>query len=201
MGTVRVMIALVVVGAVLLVSIVVIVIEARVMRKPQAERSEREQRFLRADRAVARGYQTYGRSVAPWVAVGGAVLGLLVTIPFWLEGRVGPALGLTVLFVVLGGGMLLFWSTVLRHRGPGSAWRQREDERTAEADAAGRPRWFVSVKAGWWLSAAMTAFGLVFLVTPMATGGEVPVAGIIVTTVGLLFLVLTVVQQRAEARR
>lgn len=201
MGTVRIMITLIVVGAVLLVSIVVIVFEGRVMRKPEAERSERERRFLRADRAAARGYQAYGRNVAPWIAVGGSVLGLLVTIPFWLEGRVGVALGLTVLFVVLGGGMLLVWATVLRHRGPGSAWRRREDERTAEADAVGRPRWFVSVRAGWWLSGAMTAFGLVFLVAPMATGGEVPVAGIIVTAVGLLFLVLTVVQQRAEARR
>ncbi|WFR67779.1 hypothetical protein P9139_04945 [Curtobacterium flaccumfaciens] len=194
------MIAIIVVGAVLLVSVVLIVFEGRVMAKPEADRTDRERRFLTADRAAARGYQTYARSVAPWIAVGAAVVGLVITIPFWLDGRTGVAAGLTVLFVVLGGGMLVFWATVLRHRGPGSAWRERQDERTREADAAGRPRWFVNVRAGWWLAGGFTVLGAAALIGALYGVGS-PFTGGIMLAVGVLYLVLVAVQQRAEHRR
>lgn len=194
------MIAIIVVGAVLLVSVVLVVVEGRVMRKPESERSERERRFLSRDRAVGRGYQSYARNIAPWIAVGSAVVGILVTIPFWVEGRTAAAAGLTVLFVVLGGGMFALWALVFRHRGPRSEWRAQEDQRTREADAAGRPRWFVSVRAGWWLGGGFTVLGAVALLGSI-TGGGSPFAGVIMLAVGLIYLVLVVIQQRAEARR
>lgn len=194
------MVVWIVVGVVLLVAIVLIALEGRVMRKPESERSDRERRFMRADRAVGRANQSYARNVAPWLVVGLAVLGLLVTIPFWIEGRTGVAAGLTAFFVVFGVGAVVVWALVLRKRGRGSAWREDQDRQTREADAAGRPRWFVSVRAGWWLGGVATAIGIAALVVA-GVGGSGLFPGVVITAVGVLFLVLVVIQQRAEAHR
>lgn len=200
MSNVASMLIWIIVGIVLLVMIALLVAEGRVMRKPESEWSDGERRFLRADRAVGRAHQSYARSVAPWLVVGMAVVGLLVTIPFWSEGRTGAAIGLTAFFVVFGVGAVLLWALVLRKRGRGSDWRADQDRQQREADAAGRPRWFVSVRAGWWLGGVGTGLGLVLLVFAIATGGDV-VGGTVVTAIGVLFLVMVMIQQRAEAKR
>ena len=129
MSTVPIMVLWIVVGIVLAASVVLLVAEGRVMSKPSAERSSGEDRFMRASRAVGRGQQAYARNVAPWLALGAAVLGLVATIPLWVEGKVGPAIGLTVFLVLLAAGVLVLWAKVLRHRGPGSAWRADESRR------------------------------------------------------------------------
>lgn len=200
MSTVSTMVVWIVVGIVLLASVVLIVVEGNVMRKPAAERSSGEQRFIRASRAVGRGQQTYARVVAPWLVLGSALVGLFATVPLWMSGETGVAIGLTVFFLVFAAGMLVFWAKVLRHRGPGSAWRAAEDERIRSADEAGRPRWFVSVKAGWALSAMFTGLGVVFLVLALTGGGSL-LAPAVVLGVGLLFMVLVGIQQRVEARK
>ncbi len=194
------MIVWIVIGAVLLVSVVLIAVEGRIMHKPESERSDRERRFMQVDRAVGRANQSYARNVAPWLVVGLAVVGLAITIPFWAEGKTGAAAGLTGFFLVFGVGAIVFWALVLRKRGRGSAWREDQDRQQREADAAGRPRWFVSVKAGWLLGGMFTAIGIAALVTSLIGGGGFITASILLA-VGILFLVMVVIQQRAEAKR
>ncbi len=200
MSTVPTMVFWIVVGIVLVASVVLIAVEGRVMSKPVTERTSGEDRFIRSSRAVGRAQQAFARNVAPWSAVAAAVLGLVATIPLWTSGKTGVAVALTVFFVLFAVGMCAFWAKVLRHRGPDSVWRAAEDERVREADEAGRPRWFVSVAAGWGVAGMFTGLGLLFLVLALTGGGSL-VAPLVVLGIGLLFMVLVGIQQRAEGRR
>lgn len=187
----------VVLGIALVVVVVVVALEARIMHKPEAERAPWERRFLRVDRGAARVQQTWARNVMPWMVAAVAVVGLVALAPLWAEGRVGVAAGLSAMFVVLGGGAVLLWATVLRKRG--AAWRSRQDDENRRADADGRPRWFVSVKAGYLLGGAFTVIGLLSLLSSITMGGAVTTTAVLLA-VGVLFLVLAALQQRGERR-
>jgi hypothetical protein len=188
-----------VVVALFVLCIPLIVIEARIMRKPEAERSERERRFLSRDRAVARGQQWYSGHVAPWLAVAFAVLGIVVLLPLWAR-RPALAAVLTACFVAGALGVMALWFFVLRKRG--RAWREQQDRAQHDADVAGRPRFFISGKAGLWLGAGFLALGIADLVFLAVTGttGTLTVLAILLVVVGGGFLGLGIWQFRAERR-
>jgi membrane protein implicated in regulation of membrane protease activity len=187
----------VVLGIVGVAALVLLVVEAIIMRKPEDQRSDRERRFLRADRAVARGQQWYARNIAPWLAIAVALIGILAVLPLWFDGRIGLAAGLTAMFVVLALAMVALWVFVLRRRG--AEWRRRQDEATAQADREGRPRWFVSGKSGVALGVGFLAFGGL-MIAVAAMQHTSPWLAVIISAAGVLLLVLALVQSRAERR-
>ena len=178
--------------------LVLIVVEGRIMMKPQAERSERERKFLSADRASARGSQWYARNIAPFIGVASGVLLLVLAAFLWANGK--PALVPAVFGVVAIVGMLLLRRFLVRHRG--SEWRQRQNDLNEQADTAGRPRWFTNTKAGFGLGAAFFLFGVGSMVLDL-TGKHhnVSLSGIGLLVCGFALLVLAAVQRRAEQRK
>jgi len=177
-----------------ILAIPLLVVEMHIMRKPEAERTERERNFLRKDRAAARAQNWFSAHVSPWIAIGVAIIGLVVLIPLWSR-RPGLALVMTVVYVVLILGALVLWVFVLRKRG--RAWREHQKAQQAAADAAGHPRFFISGKAGLWAGSIALALGIAALVFFIVTGG-----GLLLPTLlcvfGVVFLVLGVIQFRAE---
>jgi Flp pilus assembly protein TadB len=92
-------------GAVMVVAVVLLLVERRIGRKPESERSPAEARFMSADRSAARSMNATRDIVSPFIA-SAAGLGLLVFGVVWLTtgqeraGWVGIVLG--SLFVAVG---------------------------------------------------------------------------------------------------
>lgn len=187
----------VLVGVAAVAVLVLLVIEGRIMMKPDAERSDRERKFLTADRASARGSQWYGRNIAPFIGIASGVLLLVLASVLWSQGK--PALVPAVFGVVAVVGMLFLRRFLVRHRGP--EWRQQQNDLNKQADAAGRPRWFANTKAGFGLGAAFLLFGIGSLVLDLAgKHHSVSWSGLALLACGLAVLILAAIQRRAEHR-
>lgn len=178
----------IVIGAAIVAGLVLMVIEGRIMRKPESERTEREKRFMTNDRRVGRANQRYQLRVAPWVCVGLVVIVLALLTPQLLAGHIGTYLTIAIPVVALGVGMVVLWAWARKHRG--AEWRRAEDERNHDADVQGRPRWFISGKAGFWLGGGFLVLGVAFTVMAIDSHSHDVFGGPLVVLVGVVMLVL-----------
>jgi hypothetical protein len=185
-----------VIGAAVVVGLALMLVEGRIMRKPASERSDREQRFIDRDRRVARGNQRWQLRVTPWICVGLVVLVLVLLLPELMAGHVATFLEIGIPAIALGIGMVVLWAWARKHRG--AEWRHAEDERNREADVQGRPRWFISGKAGFGISIGFLALGVAILVLQATTHAHDMISGALVAVVGLVMLGFAIVQYRAE---
>jgi hypothetical protein len=180
---------------------VLVTIEVRIMRKPAAQRSEREKRFIASDRKFGKAYRSVATRVFPIVSVVCFVLLLVATIPFWARGDLKAAVVFTV--IAVGGivGTVLLRRFVARQRTPD--WQARQDAAQLAADEGGHPRFFISGRAGLAVGATFTGLGAILLVVQAVLGGP-PVDLVlpaIVLVVGILALVAARVQRRSEGAR
>jgi hypothetical protein len=190
----------VLVGVALISGVVLLVVEGRIMRKPEAQRSARERDFLKADRALAKGNRAYSRNVAPFVGVAAGILLLVLSIPFWAQGRFAAAALVTAIGVAAIVGLLLLRRFFVRHRGP--SWEAGEVEANRQADVGGRPRWFTNTTAGLWLGAGFLAFGIVATTLDLSgRSHSVSWSSAALVILGLVVVILALVQRRAEKRR
>ncbi|ARC57062.1 hypothetical protein AS850_08240 [Frondihabitans sp. 762G35] len=187
------------VGVALVCGAVLLVVEVRIMRKPESERSDREREFLKADRALAKGNRAYSRNVAPFLGVAAGILLLVLSIPLWVQGRVGAAALVTAVGAAAIVGLLLLRRFFVRHRGP--SWEAGEVEATREADVAGRPRWFTNTTAGLWLGAFFLAFGVIATTLDLSgRSHSVSWSSAAILLSGVLVVILALVQRRSDQR-
>jgi NADH:ubiquinone oxidoreductase subunit 3 (subunit A) len=134
-------------GGLVLACVVLLVIEWRIMRKPQADRSERERRYMTGSRKFARGYNEVAMKVGPIVIIVNGALLLLLSVLFWMQEQWGLAWLFTVLWLLsIAVALLLRWF-IKKRRGP-DVWAKWEAG-NQRADEEGCPRWFGSTAAGW----------------------------------------------------
>jgi hypothetical protein len=192
---------LVVIVVLFVAAAVLVTVELRIMRKPAAQRSEREKRFIASDRKFGKAYKSVVTRVAPIVAIVLFVFLLAVTIPFWARGDLSAAITFTVIGVLGIAGTLVVRRFAAVQRTP--AWRERQDAAQSVADEKGHPRFFISGKAGIGLGIGFTALGAISLVVQVVLGGspsDIVLAGLILL-VGILALVAANAQRRSDGSR
>ena len=173
------------------------VIEYRIMKKPYILRTDRERRFLAADRSLAREYNRVGQVVGPvLVFIMGAAVAWSSTI-FWTFAR-GEAIGLIVAGAAIALGSVGFWFYLRRLNS--REWRLKQAQVIQAADVAGRPRWFGRPRVGVVVGVIFMFGGL--LSVSIAIGSDRPAMSwtlaILQTLVGIAITVASVVQLRRE---
>lgn len=191
------MIEPVVISALLVIAIGIVIFEYRIMRKPAAQRSAREQRFIASDRRVGKAWKSATTRVAPILSIVLFALLLLVSIPLWIDGDVSAAVTITIIAILgIVGMLMLLRFVVARQRTP--EWKEQQDSAQARADEAGYPRFFINGRAGIGLGTGFTVLGAVLLVVQLILGGPVSdiVLPVIILVVGVLAILAAVSQRR-----
>lgn len=185
--------------ALLPVAAVLIVIEYRIVRKPRAERSAREQKFIETDMKASAAYRRGALAVLPIAAAVMAVVLAFCVIPLWLTPRlVTLAIILTIGAVVIGIAGVL--AAIFFHSSRGKNWIDKTNTKFATAADQSRPTWFISGKAGIIAGSIFAAIGLAFVVAqllvPRLTIGFILPAVIVI--IGAAALVGGLAQRHGE---
>ena len=190
-------------GGLVLACLVLLVVEWRIMRKPQSKRSDRERRYMTGSRKFAKGYNKVAMKVGPIVMIVNGALLLLLSVLFWMQEQWGLAWMFTGLGVISIAGAVLLRVFIKKRRGP-EFWAKWE-EGNRRADEEGYPRWFGSTKGGiavgigfLVLGAAMLALNLGLRSDDLMMGRVLPV---VILVFGAFCLVGALAQQQRERER
>ncbi|WP_210505826.1 hypothetical protein [Naasia sp. SYSU D00057] len=178
-------------------ALLVMLVERRIMRKPESERSERERRYLAGSRRFAMAQNRIVGWVAPilLMVLGVGVLVLAAALGA-AAGEAGTALWvLGVVSLLAGVGILIFF-----RKRRGRDWEQRQIAENQAADQAGRVRWFGAPRAGVALGIGFTLFGALSLWWSLGwlEGAVHPLVAAGLLTIGVVFTVAALSQLRRE---
>jgi len=151
-------------------AVVLLIVEYRIVRKPRAKRTAREQKFLESEMRAGAAYRKGALTTLPIATVVVAVILAFVVIPLWLTPRlVTLAAILTVGAVVIGIGGVV--AAIYFNSSRGKRWIDETNQRFATAADQSRPTWFISGRAGILAGSLFTAIGLAFVVTQLLDPG------------------------------
>jgi hypothetical protein len=189
-------------GGLLLVGLALMAIEWRIMRKPDARRSERERRYMAGSRKVAKAVHQVGMKVIPWVLVVNGVLTALLSSVFWMSDD--PTFGWLLLGLGVASVAAGFFFRWLYRRRRGPAFWAKQEVANRSADEEGRPRWVGSTRGGIAFGIFLAVTGAVLLTLGIVGNSENVFVGLVfpiaATLGGLFFIVVSVNQQRHERR-
>lgn len=138
---------------------VLLVIEYRIMRKPRAERTARQQALLDADIKSSASYRRRTLRAYPALVAVFAIVVVVLAIPYWFMPRhFVTAIIVTVSAVVLGVAGLIAERFFLSAKG--GAWIEKTNREFADAAEHSQPHWFISFKAGIAVGTVFTLLGL-----------------------------------------
>ncbi|HEY4268649.1 MAG TPA: hypothetical protein VGM94_10705 [Galbitalea sp.] len=184
------------------VAAVLLLIEYRIMRKPRAQRTVRQQKFLEADVRASAAYRKSTLRVLPVIVIVFACLMLVLSVPYWLSPPhrvVGFVLtAAAVVFGVAGAVAARFFLSA-----KGREWIDRTNSRFANAAENSQPHWFINFKAGLAIGIVFAALGLALLTLQILNPTSVIgfVLPSIIFLVGLAALVAGVAQRHTEQGR